>query len=83
VIHGHHGLFGLETQLYGDIFDGIDRRAIDVGLAGLSEAPIMRRDTKALKQAFEGGRTTVHRGGLHNFRREKAQLQELMIEGHH
>jgi len=72
VIEGHHHLLGIEAERPREVLDGVDGGAVDVGLAGLAQASVARRDLEALKQAVEGRRPAVHRRGLDDLRRESA-----------
>ena len=72
VIFGQQQLFGVQTQLLGHIFDRVDRGAIDIGLAGLAQAPIAGGDTEPLEQAFQGGWSAVHCRSLDDFRGQEA-----------
>src|SRR5579875_736237 len=67
MIGRQHDLLGFETELVGDRFHGVDRSAVDAGLAGLAQAAIAGRRPKAFEQAFERGGPAVHVGALDHF----------------
>ncbi len=73
VIGGQHNLFGLEPELIGDFFDGVDGGAIHAGLAGLAQAAVVYRNTKAFQQRLERRRSAVHVGSLDHLRDDEAK----------
>ena len=64
VVDGQHHLLGVEAERDGDLLEGVDRGAVDVGLTGLAQAAVGDRQAEALEQALERGRAAVHGGGL-------------------
>src|ERR1700680_1594355 len=59
-----HDLLSLESELVGDLLDGVDGSAIYVGLAGLAQTAIIRVNAEALEQRFERCGAAVHVRGL-------------------
>ena len=72
VIDGQHDLGGVEAELLGDFFDGIDGGAVDFGVAGFAEAAVGDGAAEAFEDGFEGGGAAVHGGGLDDFGDEPA-----------
>ena len=52
VIDGQHDLRGVEAELLGDFFDGIDGGAVDFGVAGFSEAAVGDGAAEAFEDGF-------------------------------
>ena len=50
VIGGQHDLLGLEPKLVGDVFQRVDGRAVDVGLASFAQAAVMDVDAESVQQ---------------------------------
>src|SRR5438067_1752740 len=72
MIERHHHLLRLEAELLGDLFERVDRRAVDVRLARLAETPVAHGDAEAFEQALERRRAAIHRRGLHDLGHEPA-----------
>ncbi len=68
VIDGQDDLLGIEAELNRDLFDRIDGRAVDVGLAGLAQAWVAGTDSEPLDQTLETRRPAIHRRRLHHLR---------------
>src|SRR5277367_2322423 len=67
VVHGEHDLFRFHAEFVGDNFQSVNGSAIDIGLAGFAEASVVDVDTEAFEEAFEGGGSAIHVGGLDHF----------------
>ena len=52
VIDGQHDLRGVEAELLGDFFDGIDGGAVDFGVAGFAEAAVGDGAAEAFEDGF-------------------------------
>src|SRR6185295_3834127 len=71
MVERHHHLLGVQPQLAGDLLHGVDRRAVEIDLAGLPQAAVAHRAAEAFEQRFERRGTAIHLGGLDHLRREE------------
>jgi hypothetical protein len=46
MVHRDHHLLGIQPELHGNFFQGIDRRAVHIRLAGFAQASIAHRHVK-------------------------------------
>lgn len=67
VIQRNHDLLRIEPYLIGDLFEGIYRSPIDIGLAGFAQAIVADRNVKALHEALKRSRSAIHCGRLNHF----------------
>jgi len=74
MIGGHHHLGGVQAQLYRNLLECIDRRAVDTGLAGLTQARITDGDIEAFEEHLERRRATIHFRSLDHFGNQPAAL---------
>ena len=70
VIDGKQDLLGDKTDVVREIFQRVDRRSVDVGLARLAKTSVTGGQPESVEQAFQGCGSAVHRGGLHDLRGE-------------
>ena len=70
---GRMRLFGDEPDVVGEILERIDRRAIDVGLAGFTQPSVAGGQAESVEEALERGGTTVHGGGLHDLGSQRSR----------
>src|SRR5512140_2801418 len=82
MIGRNHALLGTHTQLIGDEFDGINRRAVDIGLACLAQPAVTDWDVKPFEQALQCGGAAIHGRGLHHLGREPAP-RTVPVHGAH
>src|SRR5215471_10175872 len=75
MVDRYQDLLGVQSKLYSDGFQSINRSAIDVSLAGFAQAAIAYRQAIAFQETGKRGRPTVHGGSLHHFRGEPAALE--------
>jgi hypothetical protein len=64
MLHGQHHLLRVDTELIGDSLDGVDRRTIDIGLAGFAQPSITDWNAETFQQAFQRCGSAVHRRDL-------------------
>ena len=60
----HDHLAGVATQHIGDLLERVDRCAVELGLAGFTQSPVLGRDARAAQHRGQGRRAAVHGGGL-------------------
>ena len=72
VLPGNQDLFCVQTQSTRRVLDGVDRCAVDVGLARFAQPSVAGVYAISREEAAQGGRTAVHRGGLDHFREKQA-----------
>jgi hypothetical protein len=72
VVGGDEVLLGVEAEGDGDLLEGVDRGAVDLGLAGLAQAAVADGDAVAVEQALERGGAAVHGGALDHLDGEAA-----------
>ena len=71
VVGGNHDLLGRQSEPVGDVFDRVDRGAVEIRLARLAQTAIADVDAETFEQGFERRRATVERGGLDDLWNEK------------
>jgi hypothetical protein len=72
MVHGEHDLLRFDAEFVGDNFQRVDGGTVDIGLAGFTEASVVDVDAETFEEAFEGGGSAVHVGGLDHFGDEEA-----------
>src|ERR1700722_13889404 len=73
-IRRQHRLRSRHSQLPRDRFDGVDRCAVNVGLASLPRAAVGQVHIESAEQRLECGRAAIHRGCLDDFGNEITAL---------
>ncbi len=81
MLRRHEDLLGHEPELLREVLQGVDGGAVDVGLAGLAQAPVAHADAEALEHALERRWPAIHRRGLHDLRREEASASGSAVGG--
>ncbi len=66
-------LLGVEPGAARHLFERVDRRAVEIGLARLAQAPVARLDAATPEEAGQGRGATVHRRRLDDLGREEAR----------
>ena len=72
MLRGQHHLLRVDTELIGDCLDRVDRRTIDVGLAGFAQPSIADRNAESFQQAFQRCGSAVHRRDLDDLGHKKS-----------
>ncbi len=72
MVEREEDLLGVEPELFGDDFNRVDRRSIDVCLASLSKPAVARANVKAVKECLERRWTAVDRRRLDDFSNEES-----------
>ena len=81
VIGRQHDLLRVQPELHSDFLDCVNRGAVNVGLAGLTQPSIAHGNAEALEHTLQRGRTTVHGGCLHNFRNDQTGMPVRNLHG--
>lgn len=74
VVGRQHDPLGLEAVPDSHLLDGVDRGAVDVGLALVAQLPIAGRDAETGEQAGQRRRAAVERRGLHHLGRQEPSI---------
>src|SRR6266545_1030199 len=55
MVERHQDLLGFQPEPVGGLFHGVDRGAVEIGLAGLAQAAVADRDAEPFEQRLERG----------------------------